>query len=324
MPSSVKERHRRFRIGALLGRRLIDKVFGGYFRLARENFRSEMERNAVLAAQQRIAQMKAEPPVARIRDAEFRVFSQFGEDGIIQYLIHHVPIKNDTFIEFGVEDYDEANTRFLLVNNNWRGLILDQNPALTAKLCSDPMYWRHELIAVSSFITPENIDRLIEGAGFSGDVGLLSIDVDGNDYWVWRAISVVSPRIVVCEFNSLFGWRYPVSVSYDKDFDKTRAHYSNLFFGASLPALCHLAKEKGYEFVGSNSTGGNAFFVRRDLARDLPRPTVEEGYVRSRFRSSAGPDGRLTFLTGDARIEAIAALEVVDVVTGQKRKVSEL
>src|SRR5258708_1454447 len=196
MPSSVKERHRRFRIGALLGRRLIDKVFGGYFRLARENFRSEMERNAVLAAQQRIAQMKAEPSVARIRDAEFRVFSQFGEDGIIQYLIHHVPIKNDTFIEFGVEDYDEANTRFLLVNNNWRGLILDQNPTLAENLRKDSIFWRHDLTAVSSFISAENIDRLIEGAGFSGDVGLLSIDVDGNDYWVWRAIIVLYPCIV--------------------------------------------------------------------------------------------------------------------------------
>lgn len=324
MPSSVNKRHRRFRIGARPGRRLIDKVFGGYFRLAHGHFRSEMERNAVLAAQLRIAQMKAEPPVARIRDAEFRVFSQFGEDGIIQYLINHVPIENDTFIEFGVEDYDEANTRFLLVNNNWRGLILDRNPTLADNLRNDSIFWRHDLTAVSSFISAENINSLLESAGFCGDIGLLSIDIDGNDYWVWRAITVVSPRIVVCEFNSLFGWRYPVSVSYDKDFDKTRAHCSNLFFGASLPALCHLAKEKGYEFVGSNSTGGNAFFVRNDLAGDLPRPTVEEGYVRSRFRSSTDIDGRLTFLRGDARVEAIAELQVTDVITGQKRKVSEL
>ena len=278
----------------------------------------------MLFAQALIAKMKVDPPLARIQDAEFRVFSQFGEDGIIQYLIHHIPIENEAFIEFGVEDYCEANTRFLLMNNNWRGLILDQNPALTARLRDDPMYWRHELIAVSSFITAENINRLIGSAGFCGDIGLLSIDVDGNDYWVWRAINVVSPRIVVCEFNSLFGWRYPVSVRYRQDFDKTKAHYSNLFFGASLPALCHLAKEKGYEFAGSNSAGSNGFFVRGDLARDLPRPTIEEGYVRSRLRSSADEDGELTFLTGDARVEPIAELEVVDVITGQERKVREL
>jgi hypothetical protein len=305
-------------------RRLVDRVLDIHFQRARDYIKRELDRLAILAAQPRIAQLRSSRSLPRLGEAELRIFSQFGEDGIIQYLIQHVPIGEETFIEFGVENYREANTRFLLVNNNWRGLIMDGNPALASILREDPLYWRHDLNAVSAFITAENINGLIENAGLRGDIGLLSIDIDGNDYWVWQALTVVSPRIVICEYNSLLGWRYPVAVRYRQDFNITRAHYSNLFYGASLPALCHLAKEKGYEFVGSNSAGCNAFFVRGDLRHDLPRPTVEEGYVRSRFRSSTSEDGGLSFLAGDARIEAIAALKVVDVVTGRDRTVSEL
>jgi hypothetical protein len=316
-------------------RRLSGGIFARYIRPIEERFSRDVERmeahltreltrNAVLGAQPLIARLREMPRIPRLRDAEFRVFSQFGEDGIIQYLIQQVPIVNEAFIEFGVEDYSEANTRFLLVNNNWRGLILDGDPHLERKLRDDAIYWRHNLTAASLFVTAENINTAISNAGFSGDIGLLSIDVDGNDYWIWQALTVVSPRIVVCEYNSVFGCRYPVSVAYDPMFDKTRAHYSNLYFGASLPALCHLAHDKGYEFVGSNSTGHNAFFVRADLVGRLPKPTLTDEYQESRFRSSAGINGELTFLSGDARAKVIANLVVVDVVTGRLLRVAEL
>jgi hypothetical protein len=134
----------------------------------------------------------------------------------------------------------------------------------------------------------------------------------------------VSPRIVVCEYNSLFGCRHPVSVVYEPNFVRRDAHYSKLFFGASLPALGHLAKTKGYVFVGSNSTGHNAFFVREDVIGDLPRAIISEEFTPSRFRESIGFDGMLDFLSGDARGQVISDLEVVDVVTGHRRKVGEL
>ena len=124
-------------------------------------------------------------------------------------------------------------------------------------------------------------------AGFTGDIGLISIDVDGIDYWIWDAIDVVSPRIVVIEFNSVFGCDHPVTVPYDPAFDCTVAHSSRLYFGASLPALVALGKRKGYRFVGCESHGANAFFVRDDVGRKLPRRTARDGYVSSRFRSSA-------------------------------------
>jgi hypothetical protein len=289
-----------------------------------ERLRLDLDRNACLAAQALIRQNDAAGAVVRLRDAEFRVFSQYGEDGIIQFLVRHVPIENDAFIEFGVSGYEEANTRFLLVNNNWRGLIIDGDPALPGRMRDDFVNWRHEITAVSSFVTAENINTLFTDAGFTGDIGLLSIDIDGNDYWLWQAITCVSPRIVICEYNSLFGSRYPVSVPYQPDFEKRQAHSSDLYFGASLPALCYLAERKGYTFVGSTSGGLNAFFVRSDVIGALPRPTLQDEYVRCRFRSSVDAQGRLTFLSGEERIAPMANMQVEDVQTGELRRVGEL
>jgi len=131
-----------------------------------------------------------------LRDAEFRVYSQFGEDGIIQFLTHRIPIKREIFVEFGVWDYSESNTRFLLEQDNWRGLIIDAGAEHQTFLERSGLGWRHTIDAVSAFVDRDNINALISGAGIEGDIGLLSIDIDGNDYWVLEAIDVVSPRIL--------------------------------------------------------------------------------------------------------------------------------
>jgi hypothetical protein len=256
-------------------------------------------------------------PVERLRDAEFRVFSQFGEDGIIQYLIQRVPIEHDTFVEFGVEDYRESNTRFLLCNDNWRGLILDGGTAHLEFIRSNDVGWRHRIDARSIFITKDNINSAISEAGISGDIGLLSVDIDGNDYWVLDAIDVVNPRILVAEYNSTFGPDAAVSVPYDPAFDRSVAHYSNLYWGASLSALCLAAERKDLAFVGSNSAGNNAFFVRRDVLGDIPTVTPREGWVDARFRESRDPSGNLSYITGRIdRSSAIEDMPLVDVAGG--------
>src|SRR5262249_12811597 len=192
----------------------------------------------------------------RLQDAEFRVFSQFGEDGIIQFLTQRVPIECDIFVEFGVQDYRESNTRFLLEKDNWRGLIIDAGDAHQTFLESSELGWRHWIDAVTAFIDRDNINELISAAGISGDIGLLSIDIDGNDYWVLEAIEAVSPRLLVVEYNSLFGPEAAITIPYDPRFDRTAAHASGLYFGASLAALTRLAGERGYALVGSNRAGG--------------------------------------------------------------------
>ncbi len=259
-----------------------------------------------------------------LRSSEFRVFAQTGEDGIIQFLISKVPIENDVFVEFGVEDYIESNTRFLLMNDNWRGLVIDGSQANIDSIRRSPLYWRRELTAVCGFITKDNINDLIGSGGLSGDIGLLSVDIDGNDYWVWESIETVSPRIVVCEYNALFGSKDAVTVPYSDSFVRTKAHYSRLYFGASLKALCALAEKKGYIFVGCDSGGVNAFFVRKDVAGELKALSCEEGYIKNRVRESLDRRGRYNYVSGDERARIIRDMPVVDVLTGKRRLVADL
>jgi hypothetical protein len=267
-------------------------------------------KNSCLVADLLIARIRSEPAMT-LRDAEFAVFSQWGEDGILQWLLARVPIESETFVEFGVENYTEANTRFLLAHQNWSGLIIDGSEAHIDAIKRQGIHWQHDLTPIHAFITRDNINELI-ARRFRGDLGVLSIDVDGNDYWIWEAIDVVSPRIVVCEYNSVFGAQRAVTAPYDPKFIRTAAHHSNLYFGASLPALCRLAARKGYVFAGCTRAGNDAFFVRQDVAEKVPAVPVEEGYVLSKCRESRDEQGRLTFLAREERRKAIAHLEVFD------------
>lgn len=143
-------------------------------------------------------------PAAPISAHEFKVFSQWGEDGIIQILVHEVPILHRTFVEFGVEDFSESNCRFLMMKDNWAGLVIDGDRDNVARIEAASWYWKHDLVATAAFVTEESIDDLIAQRGFDADLGLLSVDIDGMDYWVLQAITAVRPRIVVAEYNSIF------------------------------------------------------------------------------------------------------------------------
>ncbi len=285
----------------------------------------QAEANSFMLAKLHIDRINALGKLDSLQEAEFRVFSQWGEDGIIQYLISKVPIPDRRFIEFGVGYYLESNTRFLLMNNNWRGFVIEGNPRYVQYIQHDEdIYRRHYLTAMCQFITREGINEIFKNAGYVGDIGLLSIDIDGNDYWVWEAIDVVQPRIVIIEYNSVFGAERAVTVPYDRKFERRKAHYSDLYFGASLPALCYLAEKKGYDFVGSTSSGVNAFFVRKDLSQGLCKFTPEEGYVESLHRESRDREGGLTYLGGPDRLKEIQDMKVVDVITNKEVFLREL
>lgn len=249
---------------------------------------------------------------------EFRVFSQWGEDGIIQRLIDVVPIANETFIEFGVETFVEANCRFLMENNNWSGCVIDGSRSNIETIRQSFQYWRHDLNAVHAFITAENIDELLAKSGFGNDPGILSVDIDGVDYWVLSAIRSVRPRIMITEYNAAFGPDRAISVPYDPQFDRHDKHYSGLYFGASLAAFDHWARNNGYALVGTGSAGVNAFFVREDvLPKHLKRLSVKQAYTDSKLRQSRDRNGNLSFLTGDQRLTAMAGLEVINIVNGE-------
>lgn len=297
------------KIGRALRRALrLDTLTERVAKLERENARLREMLGRVESRQ-----LAAHPP-ATLREAEFRVFSQWGEDGILDWLTRVVPVPQKTFIEFGVEDYAEANTRFLLTQRGWSGLVFDGSERNIGRLRKDEIFWRHHLTAATAFITRENINEWISSNGFRGPIGILSIDIDGNDYWIWEAIQVVEPAIVVCEYNALFGPERRVAVPYDPAFVRGQAHWSHLYAGASLAALVALGARKGYAFVGTNSAGNNAFFVQTTLRpASLPALSAAEGYTAAQFRESRDEQGRLSFLSAADAAKLIAHLPLVEV-----------
>lgn len=290
------------------------------------SIKNELDDYKTLSAKLLIQNIESEAKPVALDKAEFKVYSQWGEDGIIQYLIRRaeVPKGLQKFVEFGVESYIEANTRFLLTNDNWKGLIIDGSNNNIEKVRNSDIYWKHDLTAISAFVDIENINGLISDAGFSGEIGLLSIDVDGNDYWIWDAIKVVNPIIVAIEYNGIFGPSLAITVPHDPKFNRTVHHYSNLYFGCSLKALEILGILKGYALVGSNSAGNNAFFVRTDRLNGQPRLTSEEAFIESRFRESRDRRGRLTYLSGAARLREISQMQVLDLEHNVLRRIDEL
>ncbi len=265
-------------------------------------------------------------PLKNVQDAEFKVFSQFGEDGILQYLIRESGVlpQERIFIELGVQNYLESNTRFLLMNDHWKGLILDGSEQYMDFVRGQDIYWRYDLTAVDAWIDRDNINRLCGDAGFSGDIGILSIDIDGNDYWVWERIQVVNPVIVVVEWNSVFGDRHAITIPYEPAFQREIAHYSCLYWGASIRAFEHLAESKGYALICSNSAGNNLFFVRKDRLGRLAPLSSKEAYVESSFRDSRDAAGKLNFLGGIERKQQIIDLTVINILDGSTTNLSQL
>ncbi len=264
--------------------------------------------------------MDTRPAPARLEDVEFSIFSQFGEDGILQYLIRHVKVPDTTFVEVGVGNYRESNTRFLLENNNWRGIAVNGDDTHARFILGSKLAWRYDIEPVQAFVTRDNIGQIIEDFGLSGQIGLLSIDVDGVDYWLWNAITDVTPAIVVMEFNALFGPDATVTVPYDPTFVDAEAHWSRAYFGASLGALAHLGKQRGYRLVGCSSNAANAFFVHDSLADDaLPEVSTREAWRAPRFLTTRNPDGTLSRIRSiEQRLDAIGDLPLVDVSTGRE------
>ena len=255
-------------------------------------------------------------------DCEFSVFSQWSEDGIISWILNQLPNLPKNFIEFGVEDYSESNTRFLLQTKNWSGLVIDGCSENINKIKSSYYYWKHDLNAVRSFITKGNINNIITNNIQSDDIGLLSIDIDGNDYWVWNAINCIKPCVVIVEYNGVFGDLQSISVPYKPSFIRNKAHYSNLFFGCSIKSLIDLGKSKGYSLLGTNSNGLNAFFIREDYFQIIKEKVENVTIYPPKFRESLSKNGLLSFLAHNERLNQIKDQYVVNIPSNETVKLS--
>ena len=244
-----------------------------------------------------------------LRTREFKVSSQNGEDGLLAFIFSEIGVTNREFVEFGVGDGRECNCANLAARFGWSGLMLESDAAAARR--AREHYARlarrdGRVVEVrQAHVTAENINETISNAGTQGEIDLLSIDIDGNDYWLWEAIDAIEPRVVVIEYNASLGMR-SISVPYDPGFVRFRKHRSGWYHGASLAALAKLGQRKGYDLVGADSRGVNAFFVRAEARRGCLRAVnAEEAYYPQKTR--------LTAATVEQQFDAVRHLDFVEV-----------
>ena len=204
------------------------------------------------------------PYPERLTTQRFRLASQNQEDGITIALLREAGSLTRTFVEIG-SGLSGGNSAALAREWGWTGLMVDGAGSTRMEQVGRRF---PGVTAIHSWVTRDNINELIAGHGFGGEVDLFSLDLDGVDYWIWEAMTACSPRVVILEYNSMFGATRSVTVPYDAKFDRHRHH--TMYYGASLTALARLSARKGYRLVAVEPTGVNAFFVRNDLAPHIP------------------------------------------------------
>jgi hypothetical protein len=224
-------------------------------------------------------------PAADLRNFEERICSQNGEDGILAEIFRRIGTSNCYFVEFGVESGRECNSARLALQEGWQGLFLEADPESFTQL--QQRYAGHPRVrCVQARVTSTNIEALFAAEQVSSELDLLSIDIDGNDYWVWAALRRWRPRVVVIEYNA----SHPPGGRWVMKEDPRYRWNGTTYFGASLASLAALGRQKGYTLVGTTSTGVNAFFVRDDLvaAERFLDPVVHYHYSPATHGSYPG------------------------------------
>ena len=268
-----------------------------------------------------LSTLNSQKNTTKLSDYEWKIYSQWGEDGIIDFLVSEVSIVNKTFIEFGVESFSESNCKYLLMKSDWNGFVIDGSQKNIEKLKNSDYFWKYDLQALVAFIDINNINELLIKSGFKRDLGILSIDIDGNDYHILNKIDCFDPRIIICEFNPVFGNDRKITVPYDPKFYRTRKHYSNLYFGASINALRSLLTKQDYTLVGTGMQGGNAYFIKNSLMTDRLRILAKNPFCFNfNWRESRDIDGNLNFLRAELRYKEIKGMNVLNVETGNLEK----
>jgi hypothetical protein len=228
--------------------------------------------------------------IMSLSDTGFRVFSQHDEDGILLFIFSIIGTVNKKCVEICAGNGMECNTANLIINHRWTALLMDGNKSNIEKATGfykknkNTQFWPPTI--VHAWITKENINELILNNGFEGEVDLLSLDIDGNDYWIWKEIEVIKPRVVVLEYNHLLGPDKSLTVPYNPEFVAEFTQYGSDYAGASLAAFIKLGRSKGYRLVGTNTIGTNAFFVRNDIQHEwLPEISANAcfSHPRSQF-----------------------------------------
>ncbi len=213
----------------------------------------------------------------KLSETGFRVFSQFEEDGKLLFIFSVLGMPQKTFVEIGSDDGINSNSANLYFHFGWYGLFIDANNESIKRgkdfFSKYPHSWFYPPKFAHAKVTSENINQIIENKGFKGEIGLLSIDIDGNDYWIWNAIEIIEPQVVIIETHIEFGYN-SIVVPYNPEYQFPGKH--PIYHGASPVAMTKLAKKKGYRLVGANELGFNFIFIKNGLAeKQIPEVSIE-------------------------------------------------
>ncbi|MDA7781686.1 hypothetical protein N8926_01365 [Candidatus Pelagibacter sp.] len=262
--------------------------------------------------------------ITKLEQSECKIFSQNGEDGILDYIITVLKIERPNFIEIGVGSYVEANTRFIYDRFSPKGVIIDIEKNLKNKVFSNINPWKGDLRVIEEKVTTENIN-IILSKNCDFDVDIFSLDIDSTDYWILDKLKSNISKIFVAEYNAVFGSKLEVTTPNMKNFNREEYHYSHLCFGMSLRALINIMVKKNYYFIGTNSVKNNAFFVSNDYPIDQYFKNLKirdiDYYVDTNIRESRDITRNLNYLSGEKKLREIYDCEVIDLSVDVKKKV---
>jgi hypothetical protein len=203
------------------------------------------------------------------------ISSQMDEDGITLSILHEIGIESRRFVEVG-SGVNGGNSGFLARELGFSGLMLDADPVCIEVI--GQTFDRSRVTSACEWITAESIDDVVAQHGATGDIDVLGIDIDGNDIWVWDACTACDPRLVIIEFNPMWGPDRRVAVPYDPSFD--RHQHKSIYFGASLAAVAAMGERKGYRLVATTPGAANAYLLRDDVGTHVPALAPGDGWTQ--------------------------------------------
>ena len=268
--------------------------------------------------------------IKNLQEAEYKIFSQTGEDGIIDFLLKKLDILNCKFVEIGVGDYSEANTRYIYEKSFSEGLIIDIENNLRDKVSKNINLWKGLLHVENIEINSENINEILDKYNLNANLDLFSIDIDGIDYWVIDNLKPQISKLFVLEYNPTFGHNLEITIPNIKNFNRFKSHYSGCYYGCSLKAMIKLMDRKGYDFLGTNKLNFNAFFASKNISHKFENLKQNldslENYSLIKIRDSKNKEGELDFLDKKQRLIQIKNLEIIDVSEKNNKiyKISEI
>ena len=300
---------------------MINKIF---IKILNKLFKNYFDKKLLMLGTSHILNMRKNyKNISNLNEVDFKVFSQNGEDGIIDYLLFSLQIEKPKFIEIGVGDYYESNTRFLFERSSGDGLIIDIIANFQKRAEKNIRLWRGNLKILNRKIDSENILATLKEFNFFDNIDLFSIDVDSIDYWILEKMPKKFCKLIVAEYNPYFGSNLEISVPNDKNFDRSKYHHSNLCFGASLKSIINLLDRKGFVFLGTNLFKNNAFFVNSDfkdnLFLEIPNNNELNSFTNASFRESRDINNKLNFIDPKDILNKIKKCKVVDLSSSENK-----